>query len=180
MHHHGAGISDAREECAMAVSKVHRPSGAVLIAASALVIAVYAAVVALGQPASASTRTIIGPYVVSIDVHDVTGEAIHLDADQAGSAQVGCPPGQILVGGGFESHGSFAKLDNVESITSSHPVGSFSYTVPKSNGLDEIETAGPRFWTITAVDPGVAQPVALLPYASCLEFKLGITATSSH
>jgi hypothetical protein len=162
----------------VSIPKAQRPSAATILAAAALAVAMIAAVLAVEQPASATNAFTIGPYVADVGVHDVTGDAISLVEGEVKSATAECPPGQVLVAGGYESHGAISKLGSVVSVTSSHPEGSFTYKVPLSNGLETTETQGPRFWTITAVDPGLSQPVAIEPYATCLELKLLVTVTS--
>jgi hypothetical protein len=156
-----------------------RPRSATVLAASALGVAVIAAVLAFEQPASATSRITVGPYVADVTAHDVTGDAIHLAAGEVKSATVECPKGQVLVSGGFEAQGTIAKLGSVVSITSSHPEGSFTYKVPGSSGVAAVETEGPRDWKVTAVDPGLAQNVDVQPWASCLELKVLVTVTAS-
>jgi hypothetical protein len=156
-----------------------RPSTATVLAGAALAVSIIAAVLALEQPASATGRLLtIGPYVADLDVHDTTGAALHLGPGEIKQGTAKCPPGQTLVAGGFEAHGTLSKLGSVVSITSSHPEGSFNYKVPATGGTEEVETSGPRDWAITAVDPGLAQAVDIQPWASCLQLLVKVQVTS--
>ncbi len=152
----------------MRLSATNCPSVAVVLSASALVVAVFAAVFALSQTASAGTQASVGPYIRDIDVHDVAGDVVNVGSGEIKQASVSCPKGEILVSGGFESHGTISELSSVLSVTSSYPSGEITGQVAVAPGIT-VQTQGSRIWKVTVVDPSSAKPAALEPFASCMK-----------